>query len=132
MIKGISRVCPQSVYTEAPKEFKQRETVHRDGAEAARGSRTQLLSGGSGDQRSPGECGSRQVGSTTACAHPASTLSAMRCWESNLPTRQACCSAPALPTWAGILPATTQPRAPCGNTALETALPCASVCAADP
>lgn len=64
--------------------------VHGDGAEAARGIPTQLLSSGSGDQRSPGERGSRQVGSTAACARPASTISAVQRWELNLPTRQAC------------------------------------------
>lgn len=73
-----------------------------------------------------------QVGSTAACARPASTLSAVQWWELNLPTRQTRRSTPALPARAGILPVTPQPRAPCGNTALETALPCASFCAADP
>lgn len=64
--------------------------VHGDGAEAARGIPTQLLSSGSGDQRSPGERGSRQVGSTAACARPASTISAVQRWELYLPTQQAC------------------------------------------
>lgn len=55
----------------------QTKTVHGDGAEAARGSPTQVLSG-PGDQKCPGEHGSRQGSSTAACACPASTPSAMQ------------------------------------------------------
>lgn len=95
------------------------------------GSLTLLLSAGSGHERSPGKHGSRQVNSTTTCTCPASKLSAMQWWELNVPIQQACGSAAALPAQAGIHPETLQPWAPCGNAALETALPCASFCAAD-
>lgn len=98
MTEGSGRVCSQWAYAEAPEEFRPREMVHGDGAEAARGSPTQVLSGGSGDQRCPGEHGSRQRGSTAARAHPASTPSAMQWWELNLPTQQVCHCTRALPS----------------------------------
>lgn len=78
MTEGRDRVCSQWAYAEAPDEFRLRETVHGDGAEVARSSLTQVLISGSGDQRCPGEHGSRQEGSTAACACPASTTCAMQ------------------------------------------------------
>lgn len=59
MTEGKGRVCSQWAYAEAPEEFRLRETVRGDGAEVARGSLTQVLSSGSGDQRCPGEHGTR-------------------------------------------------------------------------
>lgn len=98
MTEGSGRVCSQWAYAEAPEEFRPREMAHGDGAQAARGSPTHVLSGGSGDQRCPGDHGSRQRGSTAACAHPASTPSAMQWWELNLPTQQVCHRTRALPS----------------------------------
>lgn len=98
MTEGRGRVCSQQAYAEAPEEFTMRETVHGDGAEAARGSPTQVLSCGPEDQRYTGEHGSRQGGSTAACACAASTPSAMQWWQLNLITQQVCHCTRALPS----------------------------------